>query len=390
MIIKMKKLLVLALLFITTVPVLAQDLEENGHALPPYNFIGLQGGVQNTFNNEFNNWKTFTPTASISFGRWFTPVVGARLHLNGAWDKSGVNYLLGDKDGHYNYNYVTPTADVLVNLCTLFGKKEWYPVNLIFVGGLGANYAFENYYRAEEKAPGSTMLYADNDHRWAFNGKVGLMLDIPICKFLSFNLEADLNSRYVGKKEVFNDDILQFVGQAGLTFKFGYKKAKPAPEPAPVVEAQPVYRTRIDTTWYDDVQYKDKFDGQKTEWKVYYGLADSEFPDAAKELKEACDFAKKYEGVKMNVVGYADKGTGNPTINMKYSKERAEKAVKALTDAGIDDSLITMDYKGDTVQPFADNDKNRVVIITAEGTEKTKEKVTVKKFRTKEVRERVQ
>lgn len=383
----MKKFLLMALLFISAVPVLAQEREETGHPTAPYTFIGLQGGVQNTFNNEFNNWKTFTPTASFSIGRWFTPVVGARLHLNGAWSKSGVNYLLAD-DGHYNYNYLTPTADVLVNLCTLFGKKDWYPVNLIFVGGLGANYAFENYYRSEEKALGSTMLYADNDNRWAFNGKVGLMLDIPICKWLSFNLEGDLNARYVGKSAVFNDDILQFVGQAGLTFKFGYKKAKPAPEPV-VAEVEPVYSTRIDTIWYDDVQYKDKFDGQKTEWKVYYDLRGSDFPESAKELKEACEFAKKYEGVKMNVVGYADKGTGNPKINMEYSKLRAEKAVKALKDAGIDGSLISMDYKGDTVQPFADNDKNRVVIITAQGTEKTKEKVVTKKFRTKEVRERV-
>lgn len=388
----MKKLLFMALLFICATPVLAQEKEETGHPTAPYNFIGLQGGVQNTFNSEFNNWKTFTPTASFSIGRWFTPVVGARLHLNGAWAKSGINYPLGTEDGHYNYNYVTPTADVLVNLCTLFGKKDWYPVNLVFVGGLGANYAFENYFRSEEKALGSTMLYADNDNRWGFNGKVGLMLDIPICKWLSFNLEGDLNARYVGKHEVFNDDILQFVGQAGLTLKFGYKKAKPAPVAAaePEPEPQPVYRTRIDTIWYDDVQYKDKFAGQKTEWKVYYGLAGSDFPDSAKELKEACEFAKKYEGVKMNVVGYADKGTGTPSVNMKYSKLRAEKAVKAMKDAGIDGSLISMDYKGDTVQPFADNDKNRVVIITAEGTEKTKEKVVNKKFRTKEVRERIQ
>ena len=397
----MKKFLLMALLFISAVPVLAQEREETGHPTAPYTFIGLQGGVQNTFNNEFNNWKTFTPTASFSIGRWFTPVVGARLHLNGAWSKSGVNYLLAD-DGHYNYNYLTPTADVLVNLCTLFGKKDWYPVNLIFVGGLGANYAFENYYRSEEKALGSTMLYADNDNRWAFNGKVGLMLDIPICKWLSFNLEGDLNARYVGKSAVFNDDILQFVGQAGLTFKFGYKK-KDVVSPAVVaavgdyndgknaeaVAETPQYVTRIDTIWYDDVQYKDKFDGQKSEWKVYYGLAGSNFPDPSKELKEACDFAKKYEGVKMNVVGYADKGTGYPQVNMKYSKLRAEKAVKAMKAAGIDGSLISMDYKGDTVQPFAENDKNRVVIITAEGTEKTKEKVVTKKFRTKEVRERV-
>ena len=56
----------------------------------------------------------------------------------------------------------------------------------------------------------------------------------------------------------------------------------------------------------------------------------------------------------------------------------------------ISKDIITMDFKGDTVQPFPnDNDKNRVVIITAEGTEKTKEKVVTKKFRTKERKVRV-
>ena len=92
----------------------------------------------------------------------------------------------------------------------------------------------------------------------------------------------------------------------------------------------------------------------------------------------------------MNIVGYADKQTGNPRINMEYSRQRAQKAAEALEKAGIDKALISVDYKGDTVQPFPeDNDRNRVVIITAEGTEKTKEKVVNKKFRTKEVRERI-
>ena len=100
----MKKLLLLALLFVSTVPVLAQDVEENKHPIAPYTFIGLQGGVENTFNKEFNNWKTFMPTASISFGRWFTPQIGARLHVNGLFSQSGVNYLVGD-DQYYNYNW---------------------------------------------------------------------------------------------------------------------------------------------------------------------------------------------------------------------------------------------------------------------------------------------
>lgn len=383
----MKKILLLALMFLGTMPVWSQeDYEENGHALPPYNFIGVQGGVQNTFNNKFNNWKTFTPTATLSFGRWFNPVVGARVGINGAWAKSGVNYLLpGQEVGYYNYNYLTPNADVLVNLCTLFGKKNWYPVNVIFIGGLGANYAFEQTGRCEEKALGSTMLYYENDKRWAFNGRVGLGLDIPLCKNVSFNIEADLNARYAGKKEVFNNDILQMTLQAGFNFKFGYKKAKVAPEPEP----EPVYATRIDTIWYDDVKYEDKNVAEKAQWNIYYQINKSDLPDAAKEIQSAIDFVKSHKGTKIIVTGYADKETGYPRLNLELSKQRALKVQKALIEGGVPADAITIDYKGDTVQPFAENDRNRVSIITLDGQGTQKERVVTKKFRTKEVHERV-
>ena len=67
---------------------------------------------------------------------------------------------------------------------------------------------------------------------------------------------------------------------------------------------------------------------------------------------------------------------------------RREK-LKALVDAGVDPSIIMAEYFGDTVQPFAENDKNRVSIITATGLKDVKDKYTVKKYRTKEVRYRV-
>jgi hypothetical protein len=40
--------------------------------------------------------------------------------------------------------------------------------------------------------------------------------------------------------------------------------------------------------------------------------------------------------------------------------------VKALKDAGIAADRITFDSKGARVQPFADNDSNRVSIVIAE------------------------
>ena len=88
-------------------------------------------------------------------------------------------------------------------------------------------------------------------------------------------------------------------------------------------------------------------------------------------------------------ISSADKGTGTPAINKRLAAERAEKAVKALVDAGVPKSSITSSSYGDTVQPYAENDKNRVSIIVALGLKDVKDKQSVKKFRTKEVRYRV-
>lgn len=396
-----RKFLLIALTFVCAMTISAQEAEETEHAMAPYNFIGVQAGVQNTFNKEFNNWKTFTPTASLSFGRYFNPVLGVRLHVNGIWDKSGVNYLLKE-DGHYKYNYLTGNIDALVNLCTLFGKKDWYPVNVFFVGGLGANYIFENYYRSEEKALGSDMYYADNDHRLAFNGRVGLGIDIPICKLLSFNIEADYNARF-GRAEKFNADISQITLQAGLNFRFGYGRKEKADAPvvvssvdeytdsreAETVPAEIQYRTRIDTIWYDDVTYKEVPAEQNIERNIFYEVRESDVDDSNAEIKAIANFVKNNKNCKVIVTGYADKDTGNPSINMRYSRERANKATKALVSAGVNEKSITTIAKGDTVQPQSENDKNRLVIIAASGNGTKQEKVTTKKFRTKEVKEAV-
>jgi outer membrane protein OmpA-like peptidoglycan-associated protein len=60
--------------------------------------------------------------------------------------------------------------------------------------------------------------------------------------------------------------------------------------------------------------------------------------------------------------GFADKETGNPTINMRLSRERAQVVSKYLQDAGIQEWRIRRFAKGDTVQPFDIPEDNRVCI----------------------------
>jgi outer membrane protein OmpA-like peptidoglycan-associated protein len=225
------------------------------------------------------------------------------------------------------------------------------------------------------------MPYAYKDNRLSHNARVGAQVDWNLHKNVSLNLEVAANSlsdRYNSK--VSNKDDWQLTAQLGLAFKFGYKK-KPVPEE--------VWETRVDTIWYDDIAYTPRVEDGTITWNVFYQIRESDFNDPNAQLAAIGAFLKDHRECKVTIKSYADVQTGNPKINMEYSKQRSEKAVKALVDAGVNASIITAEYFGDTVQPFAENDKNRVSIITATGLKDVKDQYTVKKFRTKEVRYRV-
>ena len=83
-------------------------------------------------------------------------------------------------------------------------------------------------------------------------------------------------------------------------------------------------------------------------------------------LNKIVSWCNKYPGKTISIKGYADKGTGNPRINVGYAKARAEKVAKALEERGISRSRMTVESFGDTVQPFAENDRNRCVIVVGE------------------------
>jgi outer membrane protein OmpA-like peptidoglycan-associated protein len=359
-----------------SVPAVAQTAEDDGLDYKPYPhmFVGVQGGAQTTFTN-YDNLKLITPTASVSFGAFFTPVVGARLHFNGWQNKGG--FKDATQDFKYDYKYATSDLDLMLNLSTLFGKKNYYPLNVYLIGGIGLNYAWDN---DDAYANKNLMPLAYKNDRLSHNARVGAMLDWNLMKNLSLNLEVNANSlgdRYNSKTN--GKDDWQLNAQVGLAVKFGYKKK----------EVKEEWATRVDTIWYDDVAYTPRVEDGTITWNVFYEIRESDFNDPDAQLANIGAFLKDHRECKVTIKSYADVQTGNPKINMGYSQQRSEKAVKALVDAGVDPSIIKAEYFGDTVQPFAENDKNRVSIITATGLKDVKDKYTVKKYRTKEVRYRV-
>ena len=369
---KLSALLTAALLM-TGATAQAQEATEN-HLAYPYGFVGLQGGAQTTFT-DYNNWKLITPTASVGVGAFFTPVIGARLHFNGIWDKGGIK----NPDYKYDYHYLTSDLDLMINLVNLITKKDYNRWNAYLIGGVGLTYSWNNDDAWDLK---QLMPRAYKKDYISHNFRVGAMVDYNVARNWSVNLEVSANSLHdrFNSKIGYSDDWM-LTAQLGVAYKFG-KKAKKVVKPE-------VWETRVDTIWYDDAVFTPHVGDGKATWNVFYKIRESDF-EADEQLKAIGAFLKDHRECKVDIKSYADVQTGNPKINMEYSKQRCEKAVKALTDAGVPASSITSAYYGDTVQPFSENDKNRVTIIVATGLKDVNEKSMVKKFKTKEVRYRVE
>ena len=85
-------------------------------------------------------------------------------------------------------------------------------------------------------------------------------------------------------------------------------------------------------------------------------------PEEAAKLDDYAKWLGNHKDVNITVTGYADVQTGNESINMDLSKRRANKVKNYLVGKGIAAERIAVDFKGDNVQPFAQNDLNRCVI----------------------------
>ena len=376
----MKKLLtIVAIAMLTVLSANAQGNDKG--RLKSYSFIEAQGGVQLTSTDAPMD-KLITPTAALSFGHYFYPAVGVRLHANAWQSKSGFQSL----DQYYKWKYVTTDADLLLNLTNLFSKNYKHALNVILVGGFGLNYAWDNdelrAITAQHRDLNTELAWDKN--RFSHNIRAGLRLETDVTKPIGLSLEVDANSlsdRFNSKMN--NSDDWMFTAMLGLSFRFGHKykkceckKEEPVvvPEPVPVVEPEPKPEPKPEPVVEKKPEPKVVTVKEQLHEEIFYVICKSDPEVGKRQMQKVADFMKRNPNAKVSVVGYADKGTGNPRLNMGYSQKRAENCRQELINGyGCDASRISVDYKGDTVQPFDENDKNRCVIIDGDGShEETK------------------
>ena len=102
--------------------------------------------------------------------------------------------------------------------------------------------------------------------------------------------------------------------------------------------------------------------------EVFYEIRQSDNDPRSAGLREVAEFMKTHEDVTINIVGYADKGTGNAKLNQMYAQRRAQQFKDDLVKIyGVEANRISTDSKGDLLQPFSENDKNRCVLVEGVG-----------------------
>lgn len=335
----------------------------------PYGFVGVQGGAQMLLLN-YDHTKLITPMAGVQVGGMFSPYLGARLSAQGVWTKHGFDAL----DATFNHKYVMGTIDMLLNVSNFFTKNKAHRFNTYLIGGLGLNYSWGE----DDAAVNALNVHKGENVTHVL--RVGLAEEVNLCRNLALNLEVDLNNihdRYLTYRDT--RGVWQLTAALGLTYKFGFKKhARPAPvaeEPVVAVPAAPAPAPKPTAAVQPKPQPKPvvkPFVPETDEIDVFFELGKSGISEESDaKIKSLGEWLKTRPNSKVLVTGYADKATGSANRNMALSKERAEKVKQELVEKyGYDADRVIVVSLGDTVQPYEENDLNRLVRIQAETYEK--------------------
>ena len=382
----MKKAILSCLMLLAGLSASAQEQKgTTEYVFEPHWYVNIQPlGVQYTLG-EISMGDLMSYNVQAAVGREFNKVIGGRFALNAWQSKAGSS--INGVDYKWKWNYIAPTVDITFNLSNLISGVN--PNRVFTVGafaGIGANIGWGNDQAADVDATLrqlTTARWADVDgtlrtdnsyqagleYLWdgtktRFLLQAGLTGDIKINDKFAVTLEVSANtlSDKYNSKRAKNWDWY-FNALAGLKINLGptySTKFIPAPEPE-IRYVEKIVEKVV------EVPAPAPAAAEPLRRDIFFLINKAVIRDTeASKVNDIVAYLNENKDAKVQVTGYADAGTGNDKINDRLAAQRADAVVKALKDAGIAADRITFDSKGARVQPFADNDSNRVSIVIAE------------------------
>ena len=384
---KMKKAILSCLMLLAGLSASAQEQKgTTEYVFEPHWYVNIQPlGVQYTLG-EISMGDLMSYNVQAAVGREFNKVIGGRFALN-AWQSKAGSKISG-VDYKWKWNYIAPTIDITFNLSNLISGVN--PNRVFTVGafaGLGMNIGWGNSEAADVDAilrQTTTARWQDDDgqiktdnsyeagldYLWdgtkaRFLLQAGLTGDIKINDKFAVTLEVSANTlsdKYNSKKAKNWD--WYFNALAGLKINLGptySTKFIPAPEP------EIRYVEKIVEKVVEVPAAPAETAAEPLRRDIFFLINKSNIRTSeASKVDDIVAYLNENKDAKVQVTGYADAGTGNDRINDRLAAKRADAVVAALKKAGISADRISFDSKGARVQPFADNDSNRVSICIAE------------------------
>ena len=375
---KLNKVILSGVVALSCVSASAQEADKTVNVFTPHWYAQAQIGGQYTLG-EIGFGKLLSPNVQVGVGYNFNQVVGARFSLNTWQSKAGQKF-----DGNtykWKWNYVAPMVDATFNLTNLF--CEYNPDRLVEVGvfgGIGANIAWGNDEAADAKAAilkseaatealkyGATPL----ENLWdgtktRFVARVGANVDFRVSDRVKLGVELSANtlSDKYNSKKAGNPDWY-FNALVGVKVALGEThttKVIPAPKPVEKIieriieKPAPAPAPKVESKVVEENFRRD----------IFFPIGNTNIAKSqSTKIAEIVEYMKENPDAKITLTGYADKGTGSAAFNDKIAARRAQTVYNTLAAKGVAKSRMIKESKGCRVQPFEENDMNRVTICIA-------------------------
>ena len=373
---KLNKVILSGVVALSCVSASAQEADKTVNVFTPHWYAQAQIGGQYTLG-EIGFGKLLSPNVQVGVGYNFNQVVGARLTLNTWQSKAGQN--VAGNVYKWKWNYVAPMVDATFNLTNLF--CEYNPDRLVEVGvfgGIGANIAWGNDEAADaQKAilagAGKNLaeVQAPLENLWdgtktRFVARVGANVDFRVSDRVKLGVELSANtlSDKYNSKKAGNPDWY-FNALVGVKVALGEThttKVIPAPKPVEKIieriieKPAPAPAPKVESKVVEENFRRD----------IFFPIGNTNIAKSQRtKIAEIVEYMKENPDAKITLTGYADKGTGSVRFNDKIAARRALTVYNTLAAKGVAKSRMIKESKGSRVQPFEENDMNRVTICIA-------------------------
>ena len=316
-----------------------------------------------------------TVNYNLGFGRWFSPYLGWRLAFNGG----PLHY---ENETFNKFYYVGANFDFMWDMFnSLGGVNSKRVFSIVPFVGIGGTYGWK--YRPAGNIVSDAGRPKSNT--WALPVSAGIQLRFRLCKYVDFFAEGragfygdNFNNIAFGRPIDINVTV-----NGGFIFNFGGRYYKSY--------------TPCDYLGYNNIPHDQVNDLRGALATTAAALAAAEAQLPCPEVQEApaapapapmmatvrftlnsskiskiekvnvynvAEWLKANPEQNVTIAGYADKDTGTSEYNMALSKRRAQAVYDALVNEyGINPDRLSITAEGSDVQPYDENNWNRIVIF---------------------------